>query len=98
MRPKVADKANPSAETSATSGAEVGGGSISGTGSSGLSHLPFLFCVLTSTLLGRLGTLSDESAPGWTVGSLSFPQVCIDSEILEGNFQAVLEALLLPAD
>ena len=94
----MADEANPSMETSATSGAEVGRGSLSGTGSSSLSHLSFLFCILSSAFLSYLCAFSDEAAPGWAVGSLSFPQFCVDAEIFEGNFQAVLEALPLSAD
>ena len=52
MRPEMADEANPSAEASATCGAEVREGSIGGAGCSGLSHLTLLFCGLSSTFLG----------------------------------------------
>lgn len=98
MCPEMAGEANPGAESSPTSRTEVGGGSVGGAGCSGLSHLTFLFCGLGSAFLGRVGTSTDETTPVWAVGSEGFPGFSADIEVLEGDFQAVLEALPLPTN
>ena len=37
--------------------------------SSGLAHLVFLFCGISSVVLGLMGSAMNEVAPDWTVGS-----------------------------
>ena len=67
--PEVAGEANRGMEPSPTSCTDVNCGGLLVDCSSGLAHLVFLFCSISSVVFGCMGSAMNEVAPACTVGS-----------------------------
>ena len=61
--------------------------------SSGLAHLVFLFCGISSVVLGCMGSTMNEVAPDWTVGSKVLLGLSVYWEIYQRDLEAVFESL-----
>ena len=67
--PEVAGETNRRMEPSPTRCTHVNWGGLLVDCSSGLAHLVFLFCGISSVVLGYMGSAMSEVAPDWTVGN-----------------------------
>ena len=66
--PEVAGETNRRMEPSPTRCTHVNCGGLLVDCSSGLAHLVFLFCGISSVIFGCMGSATNAFAPDWTVG------------------------------
>ncbi len=91
-RPIQARKAPP------THWASVGGCFSGGGGSSNFACHTFLPRLSSALFLSGTGTCDDFAIPGYAVGRDLLPIASVDVQVLEGSFEAVFVAFLLPSD
>ena len=61
--------------------------------SSGLAHLVFLFCGISSVIFGCMGSATNAVAPDWTVGRKVLLGLTVYWEIYRRDLEAVFELL-----
>ena len=95
MRPEVTDESNPGSEGAPTCWPQVDGccgldgecpGLARSTYSLGFDYAPSFSCRSPS---------GDLALPAWTVQGLCLPAAGVNTDVFEGGFQAIFEALLL---
>ncbi len=64
----------------------------------GFAQSTFLLHLSRVSLLSGTGTCEDFAMPGCAVGSKLLPVANVDVQVLEGSFEAVFVAFLLPSD
>ena len=99
--PKMTREANTGPEGSPTRWANVGRGCSGGGGRTRFLRNTFLLRLSTcssAALLSRTGTCEYFATPGCAVGSELLLIANVDVQVLEGSFDAVFVAFLLPSD
>lgn len=61
--------------------------------SSGLAHLVFLFCGISSVIFSCMGSATNAVAPDWTVGRKVLLDLTVYWEIYRRDLEAVFESL-----
>ncbi len=96
--PKMTREADSGQEGSPTHWASVGGYCSGGGGSTGFARHTFMLRLSSASLLSGTGTCEDFATPGCAFVSELLPIANVDVQVLEGSFEAVFAALLLPSD
>ncbi len=96
--PKMTREANSGPAGSPTHWVNVGRGCSGGGGRTGFGRHTFLLWFSSFSLLSGTDTCEYFAMPGYAVGSELLPIANADIQVLDGRFDAVFVAFLLPSD